>query len=426
MPTEPVKSPTVQPGDMISERYRLVRLLDVGGMGEVWAARNVLTQKNFAVKFLLPELAERPDALERFIREAETAGSLEHPSIVDVFDVAQGEDGRPYIVMELLAGESLEGRVERAGTITSFEAAAFLAQIADALDVAHRAGVVHRDLSAANIFLVRDPDGGRPVPKILDFGVSKTLGPKESDRTQTGNGAVLGCPEFMSPEQARGAESVDARTDVWSIGVVLYHALTGTAPFRAKNYNAMMVAILTRPHRPLLEVAPSVDSELALLVEACLVKDRARRIQTAREVADRLSAIARRLAKPAGASYAPRRRATDRLPERAKKAGAAGALPFSRDELRALSRLRPRSSLVGLMSAAVGIAIGAISALWYSNLPDAAAPIGPAPAAAAQPPSTTPPAETRAPSARAPGVPDDEPSLVVAVARGLGLGKNRR
>ena len=132
MPKEPVKSPTVQPGDMISERYRLDRLLDVGGMGEVWAARNILTQKNFAVKFLLPELAERPDALERFIREAETAGSLQHPSIVDVFDVAQGEDGRPYIVMELLAGESLEARVERLGPITSFEAAAFIAQIADA------------------------------------------------------------------------------------------------------------------------------------------------------------------------------------------------------------------------------------------------------------------------------------------------------
>jgi len=164
MPREPVKSAAVQPGDMISERYRLVRLLDVGGMGEVWAARNVLTQKNFAVKFLLPDLAERPDTLERFIREAETAGSLEHPSIVNVFDVAQAEDGRPYIVMELLSGESLEARVERAGTLTSFEAAAFLAQIADALDVAHRAGVVHRDLSAANIFRARDPERGRPVP----------------------------------------------------------------------------------------------------------------------------------------------------------------------------------------------------------------------------------------------------------------------
>jgi serine/threonine-protein kinase len=407
---------------MISERYRLVRLLDVGGMGEVWAARNVLTQKNFAVKFLLPELAERPDALERFIREAETAGSLEHPSIVDVFDVAQDEDGRPYIVMELLAGESLEARIERVGTLTSFEAAAFLAQIADGLDVAHRAGVVHRDLSAANIFLVRDPDGGRPVPKILDFGVSKTLGPNASDRTQTGNGAVLGCPEFMSPEQARGAETVDARTDVWSLGVVLYHALTGTAPFKAKNYNAMMVAILTRPHRPLLEVAPSVDPELAALIECCLVKDRATRIQTAREVADRLSAIARRLAKPAGVSFAPRRRATDRLPG---KPAASGILPFSRDELKALSRLRPRSGVVGIMSAVLGVAIGAVLALWYAGSFGSALPAPPlAPTGAS--PAATPAAQTRVPSAQTDHLPDDEPSLAVAVARGLGIGKSRR
>jgi eukaryotic-like serine/threonine-protein kinase len=409
---------------MISERYRLERLLDVGGMGEVWAARNVLTQKNFAVKFLLPELAERPDALERFIREAETAGSLEHPSIVDVFDVAQGEDGRPYIVMELLAGESLEARVERLGPITSFEAAAFIAQIADALDVAHRAGVVHRDLSVANIFLVRDPEGGRPVPKILDFGVSKTLGPNASDRTQTGNGAVLGCPEFMSPEQARGAESVDARTDVWSIGAVLYYALTGTAPFKAKNYNAMMVAILTRPHRPILEVAPSVDRELAALIEACLVKDRSTRIQTAREAADRLGAMARRMAKPAGTSYAPRRRATDRLPASDRKA--TGALPFNRDELRALSRLRPRAGMVGMTSAIVGVAVGALLALWYVSSVDSSSPPSAPPAPAAASSAPRPPAETRAPSTRVDRLPDDEPSLTVAVARGLGLGKNRR
>lgn len=422
---EPVKSRAVQPGDIISERYRLVRLLDVGGMGEVWAARNVLTQKNFAVKFLLPDLAERPDALERFIREAETAGSLQHPSIVDVFDVAQGEDGRPYIVMELLAGESLEARVERAGTLSSFEAAAFLAQIADGLDVAHRAGVVHRDLSAANIFLARTGDGGRPVPKILDFGVSKTLGPSASDRTQTGNGAVLGCPEFMSPEQARGAESVDARTDVWSLGVVLYHALAGTAPFKAKNYNAMMVAILTRAHRPLLEVAPSVDRELAALVESCLVKDRSARIQTAREVADRLSAIARRLSKQFGVSIAPRRRATDRLPRKSEAGSGGSVLPFSREELRALSRLRPRSSVVGMASAVVGVAIGALVAFWYSASSAAPVPVAiePQTAPAAAAPRT---AQRAATTPRENRLPDDEPSLAVAVARGLGLGKPRQ
>jgi serine/threonine-protein kinase len=262
------------------------------------------------------------------------------------------------------------------------------------------------------------------VPKILDFGVSKTLGPNASDRTQTGNGAVLGCPEFMSPEQARGAESVDARTDVWSIGVVLYHALTGTAPFKAKNYNAMMVAILTRAHRPLLEVAPSVDPDLAALVECCLIKDRATRIQTAREVADRLSAIARRLAKAAGVSMAPRRRATDRLPGPNKSPS--GTLPFNRDEMKALSRLRPRSGVIGITSAVVGIGIGALLALWYAGSFEPASSALPPMAPGAASPTPAPAAETRAPSAQAARVPDDEPSLAVAVARGLGLGKSRR
>src|SRR6185436_10911378 len=163
---------------------------------------------------------------------------------------------------------------------------------------------------------------------------------------------------------------------------VLYYALTGTAPFKAKNYNAMMVAILTRPHRPILEVALSIDRDLAALIECCLIKDRSTRIQTAREVADRLGAMARRLAKPAGVSYAPRRRATDRLPVSERKTP--GALPFNRDELRALSRLRPRSGLVGVTSAVVGIAVGALLALWYVSSADSPAPpsVPTAPAAA--------------------------------------------
>jgi eukaryotic-like serine/threonine-protein kinase len=357
----------MQPGDRISERYRLLRLIDVGGMGEVWAARNELTQRNFAIKFLLPSLASRPDALERFIREAESAGRLQHPSIVDVYDVAQTEDGRPFIVMELLSGETLEARLEREGRIDEFRTAAFLAQVAQALELAHGAGVVHRDLSSANIFLARNPDGGEPIPKILDFGVSKTIGPAARDRTVTGNGAVLGCPEYMSPEQAQGAETVDSRTDLWTLGIVLYQCLTGTVPYVASNYNAMMVAILTCPHRPLLEVAPAVDPELASIVETCLVKDRTARMQTARELAHRLGAVAHRLAgQQSLAGVAPRRRATDRL---GAEAGRISIAPWGPVAEGAASRLlqwartrRPRRTHVALASAALGIVVGALGA----------------------------------------------------------------
>jgi eukaryotic-like serine/threonine-protein kinase len=410
----------VQPGDVISERYRLLRLLDVGGMGEVWAAKNELTQKSFAIKFLLPAVAERPDCVERFIREAETAGSLDHPAIVDVFDVAQAEDGRPYIVMELLAGESLEARLERSGPLSSLEAASFLAQIADGLDMAHRAGIVHRDLSLANVFLARNPEGGRALPKILDFGVSKTMGPAAADRTQTGHGAVLGCPEFMSPEQARGAETVDARTDVWSLGVVMYQSLTGAAPFKAKNYNALMISILTRAHRPLVEVAPSVDPELAALVEACLAKDRGSRVQTAREVADRLGAIARRLAGPDGLDAAPRRRATDRLPQQ----GDVASRGVASDEEPSPSRLRLSRGALGAVCATLGVAVGVLLATLLlgasptaSVAPDAAIvtpSLGVARGAARGAPETTVPAAAPRPLTHAEPARD----VGVVVARG--------
>jgi serine/threonine protein kinase len=428
----------VKPGDIISERYRLLRLLDVGGMGEVWAARNELTQKSFAIKFLLPALAERPDALERFVREAEMAGSMNHRSIVDVFDVAQTEDGRAYIVMELLVGESLEARLERAGSLSSIEAAAFVAQVADGLAAAHAKGIVHRDLSLANIFLVRNPEGGRPIPKILDFGVSKTLGPNAADRTQTGHGTVLGCPEFMSPEQARGAEAVDARTDVWSLGVVLYQCLSGTPPFRAKNYNALMVGILTRPHRPLMELVPNADAELVQLVESCLEKDRDARVQTAREVSDRLGAIARRLG-GASALGTAQRRATDRLPggarlgspDDAASGGARHLFALGVEELKVLSGLRARRSTIGIASALTGIAIGALVAMLIggqkSEVPAfVSTPAPPALAASSAQPGRTPVGpQSAAPPRKAP-TGSDPHDLAVAVARGLGLGSKSR
>jgi serine/threonine protein kinase len=332
--------------------------------------------------------------------------------------------------MELLAGESIEARIERGGPLNSLETAAYLSQVADGLEAAHRAGIVHRDLSSSNIFLSRNPDGGMAMAKILDFGVSKTLGPARHDRTQTGNGAVLGCPEFMSPEQARGAEAVDARTDVWSLGIVLYQCLAGKAPFRAQNYNALMVSILTRPHRPLLEVAPSTDKELADIVEACLSKDREARMQTAREVADRLSAIVRRLAESSTLPTSPQRRATDRLPNRRDpNKPPPGAL--GKEDLQALERLRARRRMIGLVSAGVGVLAGLLVALVlnarshdavaYTSIPvkrvheSKPAPFAPVPHEFAKPPTadTTKPSESLA---------DGESQLASAVARGLGVG----
>lgn len=433
----------MQPGDKISERYRLLRLIDVGGMGEVWAAQNELTRRHFAIKFLLPTLAERPDALARFIREAQTAGGLEHPAIVDVYDVAQTDEGRPYIVMELLAGESLDARLDRDGTLSSFRTAALVSQVAEGLALAHEAGIVHRDLSTANVFLARNREGGEPIPKILDFGVSKTMGP-QSDGWQTADGAVLGCPEYMSPEQARGAEGVDERTDIWSLGVVMYQCLTGTVPFREKNYNALMLAILTRPHRPVLDVAPSTDPELASVVEGCLEKKREARLQSAQHLSQKLASVARRLA--AGSAQTggmtPRRRATDRLPSpmgQARQPLPPKTLPRIARWKRSTLQFGRRHGLVGVVCALLGGLLGSLLVLGLVATDDLrvsekrqpsaprAARLEPLPPPGAEPRRARTPRAQRDDAVGPAASPDDHEAtdLALAVSRSLGVSGKR-
>ncbi len=291
---EPPRLPlTVQPGDLISGKYRLLRLLGAGGMGSVWAARNELTDRDFAIKFLLPALAQNKEALHRFFLEARACGQIKHPAVVDVYDMGQAEDGSPYLVMELLEGEGFDHRLHRSGVFRPAEAAAWIAFVARGLEEAHVRGLVHRDLKPGNIFFALD-DRGDVIPKVLDFGVSKATG-RSVDFVKTTTGAVLGSPAYMSPEQAKGETDVDGRSDVWSLGVILYEALTGQVPFDAPNYNALMVAIMMQPHRPVLEVAPTVPPELAQIVDHALAKDKLARIGTARELADRLEAVVARI-----------------------------------------------------------------------------------------------------------------------------------
>ncbi|HVY45708.1 MAG TPA: serine/threonine-protein kinase [Minicystis sp.] len=282
-------------GDLVSGKYRLLRQLGAGGMGSVWAARNELTDRDFAIKFLLPDLANNQEALHRFFLEARACGQIKHPAVVDVYDMGQAEDGSPYIVMELLEGEGFDARLARAGTFRPGDAAVWLAFVSRGLEEAHVRGLVHRDLKPGNIFFALDARGDI-VPKLLDFGVSKATGLKDGDDfVKTTTGAVLGSPAYMSPEQAKGEQDIDGRSDVWSLGVILYEALTGQIPFDAPNYNALMLAIITRPHRPLLELAPHVPPELSAIVDHALAKERAHRIGTARELAERLEMVAQRI-----------------------------------------------------------------------------------------------------------------------------------
>jgi serine/threonine protein kinase len=283
--------PKLHPGVLISGKYRLMRPLGAGGMGSVWAARNELTDRDFAIKFLLPSLAQNKEALQRFFHEARACGQIKHPAVVDVYDMGQAEDGSPYLVMELLEGEGFDQRLARAGAFRPGEGAAWLAFVARGLEEAHVRGLVHRDLKPGNIFFALD-DRGDVIPKVLDFGISKGMNDSAEDLFKTTTGAVLGSPAYMSPEQAKGEPDIDGRADVWSLGVILYEALTGALPFDAPNYNALMLAIITRPHRPAHELAPGVPAEISEIIDGCLTKNRSQRIATARELAELLEAAA--------------------------------------------------------------------------------------------------------------------------------------
>jgi serine/threonine-protein kinase len=229
--------------------WRIASLIAAGGCGVVYAAHHSVLERVAAVKVLHAEMAASPAMVDRFVREARAVNHIKHPNIIDIFDFGALPDGRPFFVMELLEPGDLQQRVDASGRLTLAEVVAILTPVCHALDAAHRAGYIHRDLKARNIGFAVAPDGSEHV-KLLDFGVAKLL---EADLEVTGTIRV-GSPHCMSPEQIRG-EPVDARTDVYALGVLLYHLLVGRYPFEAGN-----VAEIERLH---LEAPPPVPSRFA-------------------------------------------------------------------------------------------------------------------------------------------------------------------
>jgi serine/threonine-protein kinase len=264
-------------------------------MGSVHEAVHTGIGKRVAMKFIDASLAADRAAVARFQREAQAASLVESAHIVEIFDSGTADDGRPYLVMELLRGEDLRQLVRRLGRLPPDEAATIVADVLRGLGRAHEAGIVHRDLKPDNVFLVDRDD--RPFAKIVDFGISKIQpGGGVPTQTLTREGAVIGTPYYMSPEQALGRSDVDHRTDLWAVGAILFECLTGRPPHLGQSYEEVIVAICSTDASDVRDLEPSVPDALAEVVMRALRRDRDGRFHSAREMLDEL------LAAPAGQS----------------------------------------------------------------------------------------------------------------------------
>jgi len=271
-------------GAVLSGKYRLEALLGEGGMGAVWRATNVHLDLPVAIKLIRAGL-DRTALRARLQLEARSAAKLGHPAIVRVYDVGESELGDPFIVMEHLRGETL-AQMLNGGRLSAIRAAQLLLPIIDALAMAHGRGIVHRDLKPDNVMIALEDQ--HVCPKILDFGVAKLTDPRATDHKLTAAGAVVGSPEYMSPEQARGQDDVSASTDIWSMCVVLYETVTGSAPFTAANYNALLRSIVEDEPKPLSEHAAG-DDDLWQIIERGLRKDRSQRYANISELGQALA-----------------------------------------------------------------------------------------------------------------------------------------
>ncbi len=279
-------------GQTINERYLIVSLIGSGGMGNVYLAEHILLKKKVAIKILHFELSKNKDTLERFKREAIAASNIGQSNIVDVTDFGYTEQGNAFFVMEYVEGESLADIIKKRAPLPLHHVVAITAQIALALYSAHSKGIVHRDMKPENI-LITSKDEISPFVKIVDFGISKIIGTSvtaRKERTLTKAGAIFGTPEYMSPEQA-GGQQVDTRTDIYSLGIMMYEMLTGKLPFTDQNYMKVL-------HKHQYEIPdlpsskkPSVPSEMDAIVMRCLEKNAANRYQTMLELVGDLKKV---------------------------------------------------------------------------------------------------------------------------------------
>ncbi len=270
----------MEPGQIVGEKYKILRELGRGAMGAVFEVEHVFIKKRFALKSINPELAKNPEFRARALRESQASAAIRHPNIVDVSDFGETKDGAPYIVMEFLDGRPLTDVIEEQAPMSGLRALRIAVEILEGLEAAHKAGIVHRDIKPDNIFVLSDSLPDSPHIKIVDFGISK-MRTTEEGMTLTRTNAVMGTPYYMSLEQCRGAKDVDGRADLFSVGVILFELLSRRIPFEADTFAELVVKMVKGERTPVAEAAPWVPAPLAALVEKATAVERTERFADA-------------------------------------------------------------------------------------------------------------------------------------------------
>ncbi len=411
-PSSPSQPPGsyVRPGDVLAGKYRVERIIGLGGMGVVVAATHLQLGQEVALKLMLPQAFASPDANARFLREARAAAQIQGEHVANVRDVGTLENGAPFMVMELLRGMDLARLLQTRGALPVQEAIDYVLQACEALAEAHGVGIIHRDLKPANLFLAERPDGSTSI-KVLDFGISKT---REGgiDHNLTHSQSVMGTPRYMSPEQMRSTKMVSRATDVWALGCILYELLSARPAFDGENTQGLAIAIAQDPTPSVRVARPEVPLELEQVIFRCLEKDVTRRVASVEELArmvapfapkraeislERIERLARRSQRPPGQSIA----FAATLPSSPPGLGvqpAPGTEPGFVRSNPDVGRTVRRTVPLGLLGAAAGVALGLF---WYSRPPASSIAVDAGSALAATAASTGPTAPTAPPNATA-------------------------